>query len=173
MWQDNTPGNNDIFFSRGTNNGLSFSFTPNNLSLNPGNSGVRSGGIPLATQGNNVYVVWEESGSIILRGSTNNGLSFNSIFETSPNSSHDPQLIAQGNNVYLIWINGEAITGQNPSIIFSRSIDNGQTFNNPNTLSNGVDPRSVDLIAQGNNVYVVWQDLDLGSRDIFFTSRYR
>lgn len=54
VWQDNTPGNSDIFFARSVDSGASFS-APQNLSSNPG----RSADVQLTADGNgNVNVVW-------------------------------------------------------------------------------------------------------------------
>ena len=49
------PGNADIFFAFSTDNGLTFS-TPDNLSENTGVSFEPQ----ISSQGNNVYVVWQD-----------------------------------------------------------------------------------------------------------------
>ena len=55
VWHDNTPGNFDIFFAFSTDNGLTFS-TPDNLSENSGTSAAPQ----ITSEGNNVYVVWND-----------------------------------------------------------------------------------------------------------------
>jgi hypothetical protein len=56
VWQDNTPGNDEVFFSASDNNGATFS-RPVNLSNNAGSSFEPR----IAVSGNNVYVVWRDN----------------------------------------------------------------------------------------------------------------
>ena len=74
-WEDNTPGNFDIFFEVSTNNGTSFG-TPINISNNAGFSSNPQ----IAAIGSNVYVTWEDNTpgnfDIFFEVSTNNGTSF-------------------------------------------------------------------------------------------------
>ena len=77
-WQDNTPGNFDIFFAASTDNGQTFTNPPLNLSSSTGDSLNPQ----IAAVGNNVYVTWtgEPSGGgnfdIFFAASTDNGQTF-------------------------------------------------------------------------------------------------
>jgi hypothetical protein len=113
-WQDNTPGNYEIFLKISPDGGSTFS-TALNLSHNPGVSYLSS--VPLAvagtgTGGSSVYVAWLEFNSttgksdIFLHSSTVglNGSVFNSITRLSHNSGGvAPQVTVAGSNVYVIW----------------------------------------------------------------------
>jgi len=55
VWEDQTPGNADIFFAISHDNGQTFS-SPINLSNNSG----FSGGQRISSEGNNVYIVWQD-----------------------------------------------------------------------------------------------------------------
>ena len=55
VWNDNTPGNDEIFFSGSHDDGETFS-TPLNISRNAENSQESQ----VKCDGNNVYVVWED-----------------------------------------------------------------------------------------------------------------
>ena len=101
-WQDNTPGNFDIFFAASTNNGTSFG-TPLNVSNSICNSGVPQ----IAVLGNNVYLTWDDgiSGNfdIFFAASTNNGISFGTPINISNNAGISvlPQIATSGSKVYV------------------------------------------------------------------------
>ena len=59
VWQDNTPGNDEIFFSGSHDDGETFS-TPLNISRNAENSQESQ----VKCDGNNVYVVWKDETTI-------------------------------------------------------------------------------------------------------------
>ena len=79
VWANDTPGNNDIFYTRSTNGGTTFPNSIKNLSDNAGSSTSPA----IALSGNNVYVVWHDSTSgnfeILYRTSTNNGSTFPAV----------------------------------------------------------------------------------------------
>jgi len=86
--------------------------------------------------------------------------------------STDPQVVVSGSNVYVVWTN--VVSGV-PDILFKVSTDGG-TFSSPVSLSSdpGITPGLVacdefnfsfcrgvpDIAVSGNNVYVIWQDVD-------------
>jgi hypothetical protein len=74
VWQESVPS--DIFYVRSLNGGNTFSSPGVNLSNNSGNSEVPS----IAVLDSNVYVVWADSGSIVYRPSTDNGVTFDEIW---------------------------------------------------------------------------------------------
>jgi len=172
VWQDNTPGMFDIFFSRSTNNGENFdSFIP--LS----DSDVISENPQIAAVDSNVYVVWQEESAdgadIFFSVSINDGENFSepvSISTIDSGFSGFPQIAAVDSNVYVVWqefVDGDA------EIFFSASIDNGKTFTEPANLSfkdSGIFSANPQIAAVGSNVYVVWQDDGPGEPDIFFTA---
>src|SRR6185436_4234 len=147
-----------------TNNGQTFS-TPDNLSENDGSSFNAQ----ISSEGNNVYVVWEDGSDIFFAFSTNNGQTFSTPDNLSETTgpSVDPQISSEGNNVYVVW---RDITFPNSDIFFAFSTNNGQTFSTPDNLSETTGPSAGDpqISSEGNNVYVVWEDNTLGNSDIFF-----
>ena len=168
-WQDNNPGNADIFFAVSNNNGTSFG-TPINLSNTAGGSAFPQ----IAASGNNVYVTWTESISgnfdIFFAVSNNNGTSFGTPINLSntAGASQQPQIATSGNNVYVTW--AETISGNN-EIFFAASNNNGTSFGTPINVSNNAGSSIVPQIAiAGNNVYVTWQDSILANNEIFFAA---
>jgi hypothetical protein len=139
----------------------------------------------VATQGNNVYMVWQENPrfqaassantinyDIFVKKSIDGGLTFGKEINLSnnPGFSEHPQIAASGNNVYVVWIDNSPIgasdTSENKKILLRKSLDNGNTFDGTSILSSNndnVDSINQELIATGNNVYVVWQDAPLAA----------
>ena len=106
VWTDSTPNNNDIFFAKSTDGGLTFS-EPENISESTGFSDEPQ----VICEGNNVYVVWFEDtpdtpfiSDIFFARSTDGGLTFSepeNISQTT-GTSERPQISSEGNNVYMV-----------------------------------------------------------------------
>jgi hypothetical protein len=165
-WDDESPGNRDIFFAASNNSGTSFA-PPINLSNNTGFSLSPQ----IAAIGNNVYVTWRDSTpgnrDIFFAASNNNGTSFGPPINLSnnPGNSFDVQIAAIGNNVYVVW--QDNTPGAN-DIFFAASNNNGTNFGTPINLSNNTgDSFDPQIAAVGNNVYVTWEDDTPGNNDIF------
>ena len=141
----------------------------------------------VASQGNNVYMVWQENPpspisestnlvnyDIFIKKSTDGGLTFGKEINLSnnPGFSEHPQIAASGNNVYVVWIDNSPSIGSseaigNKKILFRKSIDDGNTFGETVILSDipNADSSNQEIAAAGNNVYVVWQVEPLPTKD--------
>jgi len=168
-WLNNNTGNYEIFFTRSTDYGKTFS-DPINLSNNSGSSTDPN----IVSSGNNVYVTWYDNtpgnGDILFAKSTDNGKTFDKAINLSNNIrySYSPQISSSGNNVYVTWYDNSPDIYD---IFFVKSTDNGKTFGDAINLSNNsgssTDP---NIVSSGNNVYVTWfDDTPPGIGDIFFT----
>ena len=87
VWQDNTPGNSEIFFAASSDSGTSFT-----TAVNLSNTSQDSIAPQIAVSGSNVYVVWVEKVSssnweVFFRRSTNGGASFDPAINLSNNPS--------------------------------------------------------------------------------------
>jgi hypothetical protein len=168
VWQDDTPGNGDIFFRASSDNGATWG-ARKNLSNNAGSSGFPQ----LAVNVSSVYVTWEDDTpgnfDIFFRASSDNGATWGARKNLSNNagSSYTPQIAfsAEG-NLYVTWYDS---TAGNHDIFFRTSPDNGSTWDARINLSNNAgfsyDPR---IVVSGDNVYVVWLDDTPGNFEIFF-----
>ena len=91
-----------------------------------------------AVSGRNVYVVWSDdtpgNNEIFFKRSTDGGQTFENIQNLSNNagSSGGPQIAASGKNVYVVWSDD---TPGNVVILFKKSTDGGQTFEDALNLS--------------------------------------
>jgi hypothetical protein len=160
--QTNTPLNNEIFFVRSTDGGLTFS-DPENIS----ETAQRSGSPQISSEGNNVYVVWEDSENdtplnrdIFFARSTDGGLTFSeydNISEQNTGNSFSPQISSEGNNVYVVWEDDTDNIPGNTDIFFARSTNGGLTFSEPENISENPEfAFEPQISSEGNNVYVVW-----------------
>jgi hypothetical protein len=128
----------------------------------------------VTAEGNNVYVVWQDNTSgnydIYFAHSPDNGKNFEPVRNLSKDNgtSELAQVTAEGNNVYVVW---QGNTSGNYDIYFAHSPDNGKNFEPVRNLSkdNGTSELP-QVTAEGNNVYVVWQDNTSGNYDIYFKS---
>ena len=113
----------------------------------------------------NVYLLWQDSipsdhtnYDIFIKNSNDNGTTFGSSVNLSNNSgfSEHPQIAAYDNNVYAIWADD---TSGNREVPFTRSVDNGTSFDKINNLSNNTsDSFNLEIAVFGDTVYVVWLD---------------
>jgi hypothetical protein len=172
VWQDDTPGNNDIFFKRSTDNGATWKAAVN-LSNNAGAS-VRP---QITTLGTKLFVVWSQQNAagtlddVYFVRSLDNGVSFGSKIKISASGTSDinwarPQVAASGQFVYITWTDSGAL-----DTFFRRSINSGASFQGIINLSNSgtVDDTGsiVSLAAAGTNVYTAWDDL-YDTKDVLF-----
>jgi hypothetical protein len=141
-----------------------------------GDSTPSNAEIAASSDGNDVYVVWEQDGDVMFRASHDGGETFGEILNLSNNDgdSIDPKVAtsSDGQFVHVTW---QDDTPGNDEIFYSRSTDSGETFNGgspvgtPTNLSN-TRRASNDhqLVTEGDNVYVVWVDFTTRNSDIFF-----
>lgn len=184
VWEDDSPGNFDIFFTMSADNGVSFTNTIN-LSNTPGISAAPQ----IAISGNNVYVVWSDdtagNSGIFFAKSSDNGVSFDKAVNISASLGVSgifglTSIVASVDNVFLSWSkeipgkNVATIPGsedgdtilENNEIFFTKSSDNGATFGPLINLSN-TEGRSVgqQMAVSSNNVHVVWYEEDQLARN--------
>jgi len=140
VWEDSGDCSfrtSNIFFSRSTDGGVTFS-TPTNLSATMNTALFSVPQIAVDAAGN-INVVWEsDTGNLAIwfSGSMDGGATFSSpkMVSTNAGGSMNPQIAADKNgNINVVW--EDDIAGHS-DISFSRSIDNGTTFSLPKNLSN-------------------------------------
>ncbi len=108
---------------------------------------------------------------IFFRKSNDGGDTFGSSINLSnnPGFSEHPQIASVGNNIYVVWVDDSS--GER-EIKFSKSSDSGKTFTNSIVISqNSTDPNHVELAAEGQSIYVVWNSFDTEMRNIILLSK--
>jgi hypothetical protein len=133
----------------------------------------------ISSSSDNIYIVWQESvGSygttnydIFFKKSNDNGNSFGSSINLSDNGgfSEHPQIASVGNHIYVVWV--DESSGER-EIMFSKSSDNGSTFSDSIVVSqDSMSPYHVELAAEGQNVYIVWNSFGIEMRNIILLSK--
>ena len=135
VWREEvTIDNNEIFFTASNNNGQTFTDPPDNLSNTPESSFDPK----ISSEGNNVYVVWEEileNVAVFYIGSDDNGNTFPTSSVNLSNKEGDslnPQISSGGNNVYVVWDDN---TSGPSEILFKLSDNSGDDFDEDDNLS--------------------------------------
>src|SRR5579859_77207 len=170
VWEDDTPGNLDVFYSHSTDGGTTFS-TPVNVSNDSSDS---SSPQVVADSAGNVFVVWEsDTGAlgILFSRSLDGGSTFAApvMLSTNTGGSMAPQLAVDlTGNISVAW---EDDILSSSDISFSRSQDHGATFSAPKSLSHNVGNSNSAMIAVdlSGNINVVWENDSPGNFDIFYT----
>ncbi|HXV46811.1 MAG TPA: sialidase family protein, partial [Nitrososphaera sp.] len=107
VWQDTTPGSDDIFFRHSSDDGATWD-AKKNLSSNAGASALPQ----VAVSGSDVYVVWHDSTpgnlDIFFRHSSDDGATWDAKKNLSSNAgtSFFPQIAVSGSpgsDVYVVW----------------------------------------------------------------------
>lgn len=162
IWSDYSLGAAEIYFTKSTNNGVTFS-----MPVALGTSFGAAGETTLSAFGDNVYVLWIGSangvtaGAVLFKTSSDGGNTFSNTTSISSNGiASKPEMSISGNNVYVVWYNS-TLTNSNVTddqILFTRSTNNGAHFNSPINLSNNPSSFSSrpQVEASGKNVYVAW-----------------
>jgi len=179
VWENTPENNGQIFFSKSTDGGDTFS-RPINLGNNTGFFGYPEIAVSKSYY---VYAVWHNAGAgISFRRSTDGGNTFDKEINLSNNIplSFQPQIAISDNdnNIYVVWTKIHSYKIQNkqqqPSrydIIFRKSTDRGQTFGGKGiSLANNSSGFSDDLLlaTSGTNVYALWVNGTIVSGEFTF-----
>ncbi len=171
-WQDNTPGNEEIFYSRSTNGGEIFNGGSPGSPVNLSNTNQKSDDHQLKALDDDVYVTWVDyktgNGDIYFRAAKDNdGASFGATKNLSTNvlsfmSSRDPDLAAHDAMVSVVWtvhLDKKALLPG--EIIFRESLNEGSTFGKQipisKTLLKASKTPQLDYTDDGER-YVAWLD---------------
>lgn len=160
-WQESTddpPNNNEIFFMRSLDGGVTFG-NATNLSKNDGISEHPQ----LAMAGNNLYLAWTDDSSetreVLFAKSADGGAIFGEAASLSdPNrESYNSEVATFKGSVYVVWQEQDA--DGNNAVLLRASRDSGETFGDPVEIASGslVDPESYPKVAAyGGAVHVAW-----------------
>jgi len=173
LWSDYSADFN-TYVSRSTNGGASFE----EGKKVGGNSPHLFGGLAINADGT-LYTVWngvveENLSGIHFSKSTDEGMSFSSPVEISPDGLC-PQIQIDGSMIYISFFQPKA--NQNIGLFFRRSVDGGESFDASKEITDVTltmsqikldTPHSLFVDSQGN-VYCTWNDgrREDGSTDIY------
>jgi hypothetical protein len=171
VWYDDTPGNDEIFFSRSSDGGAAWTQAVN-VSNNPGISFTPVVGVDDA--GNLNAAWWDTSHTnreIFFSRSTDEGVTWSQPEDLTHNSgrSDEPAMAVGGSGtIYLVW---EDKTPGNWDILFTRSRNGGASWSPLKNISKNPAHSSWPAIAVdgSGHINVAWNDYTTGSRRVFFS----
>ena len=167
VWQDDTPGQFDVYFRRSTDSGATWQ-SIQRLTYSSGSSGEPV----IAVSGTHVYAAWFDDTpgnfEIYFRHSADGGSTWQAVQRITNNAgdSQCPAIAASGASVFLFWSDD---TPGNAEIYFSKSTDNGAAWGSAQRLTNNSgDSIHPAAAIKSANVYLVWNDSTPGNQDIYF-----
>lgn len=157
VWQDDTPGNNEVYFKKSTNGGAAWQ-NSKRLTYNSGSSEAPV----IAVSGLNIYVVWFDDTpgnfEIYFKKSANGGASWqpSKRLTQTAGGSYKPVIAASGSNVYVLWSDD---TPGNPELYLTISTDGGAAWQTAQKITNNAGSSYRPAVAvSGSNIYVAWED---------------
>jgi hypothetical protein len=168
VWAASLPGestnggrSSDIFFSKSTDSGVSFSRPVALTNYKPGIKQEPR----IAVSDNNLYIIWSDyslgAAEVYFTKSTNDGATFTAPVALGTSFfTNETRLGASSNNVYVMWV-GSANNLTAGAVLFKSSNDGGNTFGNTTSLSGNGIASKPEMSISGNNVYVVWYNSTL------------
>lgn len=169
VWGDTLTGVRRVVFTRSTDQGETFTDLVD-VSRSPGDAFEPEIAVD---RSDNINVVWEDSApgnkSIMFARSTDHGETFTEPLRVSEGDGDavEPNLaVDESGRIYVAW--SETI-GDSTQLMFARSIDGGESFSDPLNISDnsGADMRKAALAASGNGVYIVYNNDESRSRQLY------
>jgi hypothetical protein len=169
VWIDNRDGNNELYYKRSTDNGLTWG-TDTRLT----NDTAFSIHPSISVSGLFVHVTWTDkrdgTHEVYYKRSTDGGLSWGAdtrlrdvLTGTSYNYS---SITTSGSNLHVVWFDWR---DGNAEIYYKKSTDNGDTWSADTRLSNNAGLSFIPVVAvSGSNVHVVWYDSTNGNWEIYY-----
>ncbi len=178
-WQREPPGstNSDIFFSRSTNTGTSFS-TPVQVNDNPMGTAFCEGAFPFVGANGDIYMAWYDSyfqghtpGSLYVDKSTDGGVTWGVDVKVA--NFLAPPKYTSGNTSFKAKVFPSAAADPNdPNLLYMTYIGDPDGYSDRRLDVGNVPGTSAsdrpDIIRGGTWVFSTWQDGRNGSNDIYF-----
>jgi hypothetical protein len=168
IWSDNTLDNQEIYYKKSTNGGMTWSFkrltSTSESSIHPAVT---------VDESDNIHVLWadETPGNyeIYYLTSTNDGVSWGSPKRLSWNSgnSYEPAIDTDSTNIHIVWFDNSSGKCE---IYYRRSTDAGVTWGSTKRLTWNANHSYRPSIAvdSSSTIHVVWEDSTPGNTEIFY-----
>ncbi len=155
VWSDSRDGNYEIYYKRSLDEGVTWG---NDIRLTlDGNSSVSP---TIAATNSYVYIFWSDdrdgNSEIYFKLSTDNGISWSADTRLTFDSagSQVPSVSSMGSVIHIVWIDGR---DGNNEIYYKRSIDNGLSWSNDESLTLSSEVKDYQSIALSDStVHAVW-----------------
>ena len=169
VWGDSTPGNEEIFYKRSTNSGVSWM---GNIRLT-WNSDQSTSPHLAVDLGNIIHVVWSNNTStnfeIFYKRSTDVGATWSGLSRLTWNAGNslNPIIAADSSGgIHVVWVD---YSPGNEEIFYKRSTDGGGSWSGPKRMTWNAGESSFPSIEAdaGTGVYIVWYDDPTLNREVY------
>ena len=168
LWEDNALGSDKILFRSSRDGGVTFE--------NIVNITKRGSAVDMSASGSNLYFVWHDHKKIYFTKTTDGGTTFENATILKRNTTalyldifnwwnniYDLNILSWKNNIYIMW-------HDEGNIYFTKSTDNGTTFEGPIKLRSYTYIHDFNAVASNGNLYFIWNEGDFNTpNNIYFT----
>jgi hypothetical protein len=172
-WQDDTSGNDEIYFRKSTDGGASWN-AAQRITDNAGASASPA----IAVDGSDVYIVWADStpgtSQVHFLRSADGGATWPAPRVLTRNktvAAGHPAVAVVGADVYVAWHNVSGAANGNSWISFARSADRGAHWQSAKALSAPGGPAAAlnpAIAAAASGVFCAWEQNEAGNNEIYF-----
>ncbi len=168
-WQDFSDGNDEIYYKRSTNNGVSWE-TDTRLTNNSEISEYPC----VAVSGSTVHVVWDDyrhvwpNLEIYYKTSNDGGITWSADTRLTDNSGHSsvPSIAVIDSFVHVVW---DDTRNGSEDIYYKGSVNGGNTWGADIRLTNNNNEQHIPSVSvSGSAVHVVWRDYRDGNYEIYY-----
>ena len=169
-WEDNTPGNFEIFFKRSQNGSATWS-GDTRLTWNPGFSYNPAIAVDSS---DNIHVVWYDytpgNFEILYKRSTDGGVKWGALKRLTWNSgdSKTPAIAIDSNtNIHVVWHDDTPVVAE---VYYKRSPNGGLSWGSSKRLTwnPGFSTSTAIAVDSNNTIHVVWNNNTSGNPEIYY-----
>jgi hypothetical protein len=167
MWSEKRDGNNEIYYKRSTNGGISWG-AETRLTNDPGSSNIPS----VTISGLNVHVAWYDNrdgnDEIYYKYSIDGGINWDIDTRLTNDiaSSFTPTIAVLGSSIHVVWHDQR---DGNWEIYYKLSTNGGISWGADTRLTNDPANSLLPTVAiSGLNTHVVWYDQRDGNWEIYY-----
>ena len=170
VWYDNTPGNEEIFYSKSKDKGVTWT-AGKRLTWTSGGSEIPAIGVDSS---GNLHVVWRDdtpgNSEVYHKKSTDGGTTWtaNKRLTWTSGSSEFPAIgVDSSDNLYAVWQDN---TPGNSEIYCRKSTDGGTTWITTRrlTFNSGFSYFPDIAVDTSGRIHVVWEDSTPGNPEIYY-----
>ena len=169
VWEDNTPGNYEIYYKKSTDGGATWS-QAKRLTWNSGHSLYP---VIATNSSGNIHLVWCDSTpgnyEIYYKKSQDGGATWSTKRLTWNSGCSRRPVIAtdSSGNIHVVWYD---TTPGNAEIYYKKSQDGGATWSKIKRLTwnSGGSYESARVKDSSGNIHVVWDDNTPGNYEIYY-----
>jgi len=172
VWKNTQTGKQEIFYTNSTDSGETWS-SFQQLSLGDPIDSKRP---DMDTSGDNLYVVWDDTGGIATYeiryiNSTDGGITWSTPKMISVDdgfNSEGAKMAINNSNIHVIWVDSRHAF-PNTEIYYNRSLDGGITWEGEQRLTNALFASAPSgIVVNGSNIHVVFVDDRTGTFGLYY-----